>query len=144
MDKTLYETPFLSLKQRQNYIYVHESRSDGKLVALLVYDSSRPDVVLGRYEICPAHGDTSPQLAAITGGVEKGTTPVEAALKELWEEAGYGADAVDLEPLGEVCPSKAADTRMYLYAFDAYGKVQQAATGDGSAYEQGAYCPRES
>ncbi len=107
---------------------------------MLVYDSSRPDTVLGRFEICPAHGDPEPQLCAITGGVEKGKTPLEAAIKELREEAGYCADEIDLEPLGEIRPSKSADTRIHLYAFDASGKVQHEITGDGSFYERGAYC----
>ena len=110
METTLYETAFLSLKRRENYIYAHESRSDGKLVAILVYDSSRPDVVLGRYKICPAHNDPQPQLCAITGGVEKGKRPNESAIEELCEEAGYSAKAAELESLGEVRPSKSADT----------------------------------
>ena len=140
MEQILYENHYLSLKKRGNYIYSHESRSNGKLVAILVYDSSRPDVVLGRYEICPAHGDTSPQLCAITGGVEKGKTPIESAITELREEAGYCADESELESLGFVRPSKSADTVTYLYAFDANGKTQHKVTGDGSFYERGAYC----
>ena len=140
MEQTLYANDFLSLKKRGNYIYSHESRSDGKLVAVLVYDSSRPDAVLGRYEICPAHDDPSPQLCAITGGVENGKTPIESAIRELREEAGYCADEMDLDPLGEVRPSKSADTQTYLYAFDANGKVQHEITGDGSEYERGSYC----
>ena len=140
MEQILYENHYLSLKKRGNYIYSHESRANGKLVAILVYDSSRPDAVLGRYEICPAHEDTSPQLCAITGGVEKGRTPIESAITELREEAGYCADESNLEPLGEVRPSKSADTLTYLYAFDANGKVQHKVTGNGSEYERGAYC----
>lgn len=95
MEQTLYANDFLSLKKRGNYIYSHESRSDGKLVAVLVYDSSRPDAVLGRYEICPAHDDPSPQLCAITGGVENGRPsnrqsesferkPAIAPMKWIW------------------------------------------------------------
>lgn len=140
MEQTLYVNNYLSLKKRGNYIYSHESRANGKLVAILVYDSSRPDAVLGRYEICPAHDDASPQLCAITGGVEKGKTPIESAITELREEAGYYADECDILSLGEVRPSKSADTVTYLYAFDANGKAQHKVTGDGSEYELGAYC----
>jgi len=139
MEQILYENHYLSLKKRGNYIYSHESRSDGKLVAILVCDSSRPDAVLGRYEICPAHDDASPQLCAITGGVEKGRAPTESAITELREEAGYYADESELEPLGYVRPSKSADTVTYLYAFDANGKARHKVTGDGSKYERGAY-----
>ena len=140
MERTLYAGNYLSLKKRGNYIYSHESRSNGKLVAILVYDSSCPNLVLGRYEICPAHDDPLPQLCTITGGVDTGETPIESAIKEIREEAGYCADEMDLEYLGEIRPSKSADTRTYLYAFDAKGKVQYEAVGDGSKYERGAYC----
>jgi 8-oxo-dGTP pyrophosphatase MutT (NUDIX family) len=110
MEQTLYANGFLSLKKKGDYIYAHESRSDGKLVAILVYDSSRPNLVLGRYEICPAHDDPVPQLCAITGGIDIGHAPIEAAIEELREEAGYVAEPTELESLGEIRPSKSADT----------------------------------
>ena len=62
------------------------------------------------------------------------------AITELREEAGYYADESELESLGEVRPSKSADTVTYLYAFDANGKAQYKVIGDGSEYERGAYC----
>jgi len=136
--KELYHNKWLSLYQTGNYIYSHESRSNGKLVAVLVVDSTRPGKVFGRIELCPAHFDGF-QLTSITGGVEH-DDPVTTALHELDEEAGLKADKHDLIPLGTVRPSKSADTTVYLYMYDAKGQKPGEAKGDGSEGEQGAYC----
>ena len=40
--KELYHNKWLSLFQVGNYVYSHETRSNGKLVALLVVDSKKP------------------------------------------------------------------------------------------------------
>ena len=45
------------------------------------------------------------------------------------EEASYAAEEAELESLGAVRPSKSAETRVYLYAFDAHGKSQHEVIG---------------
>jgi hypothetical protein len=76
----------------------------------------------------------------LTSGVEKGKAPMASATEELREEASYAAEEAELESLGAVRPSKSADTRVYLYAFDAHGKSQHEVIGDGSEYARSASC----
>ena len=136
--KTLLENKWLSLKQVGNYIFSHETRSNGKILALLVFDSSRPGMYFGRYENTPCHFDGI-QLASITGGVEKDEI-IKTAILELKEEAGFVGKEEDLISLGTVRPTKSTDTVVYLFAFDANGKQAVKAEGDGSEGEVGAYC----
>lgn len=135
--KTLFENRWLSLKETEGYIFSHESRCQGNIVAILVYDSSKPDMVLGRYERCPAHFDGI-QLASFTGGVEKGDV-LATAVMEIKEEAGYDAKKEELIYLGTCRPSKSSDTVVHLVSWDANGKIQGEASGDGSEGEKDSY-----
>jgi len=56
----------------------------------------------------------------------------------LWEEAGYRVDVDDLIGLGQVRPSKSADTVVHLFAVDLTGKTQSTPQGDGSRFEANA------
>lgn len=138
MFKELFQNKWLSLRQVENYIYSHESRSAGKLVAVLVIDSTLPGQVMGRFEDTPCHFDGL-TLTSITGGVEN-DDPLTTAVHELKEEAGFDAHPIELVSLGTVMPSKSADTVVYLYLFDALGRQPGQAEGDGSEGEVGAYC----
>lgn len=138
MYQSLYETKFLSLREREGYTYAHMSRAEGGLVALLPYRVlDRRTEYLARYEICPAH-QLSPDTYAITGGIIDQEAPLQAAQREIKEEAGYQVERADFLALGMVRPSKQLDTRAYLFAVDVTAREQRAITGDGSRWEQGA------
>jgi 8-oxo-dGTP pyrophosphatase MutT (NUDIX family) len=92
---------------------------------------------LARLEVCPAHGPEL-ELCSITGGVEPEETIEQAALQELWEEAGFRANEYDLISLGQVHPSKSADTIVYLFAIDVGGTPQSTPKGDGTEWEKDA------
>lgn len=137
--KVLHKTDWVSLLQRDHYIYAHETRSNGKIVSVLVHDSTRPGHYYGRYEWCPAHC-ADRLLYSITGGVEH-DNPLQTAIDELWEEAGYKANLDEMLFLGDVYPYKAADTIASLYTYDAKGRSPDPnPPGDGSIHETHAYC----
>jgi len=136
MDKELFHNEWLSVKETPDgYVYSHETRCNGKIVAILVY---KEDEFLGRFEICAAHSPNI-ELCAITGGVEK-DDPLMTAIHELKEEAGIDAVPEELTDLGTVRPSKSADTVVYLYALFGGNKILGEAKGDGSVGERGSYC----
>lgn len=136
--KELYHNRWVSLRQINNYVYSHETRSSGQNVAVLIYDDSRKqDCILGRFELCPAHFDGF-ELCSFTGGVEKGD-PAGTAIHEIKEEAGYVAKKDELRYLGTCRPSKSADTLVHLFSWDAQGKTPGEIVGDGSAGEVGAF-----
>lgn len=135
---TLFANPWLSLKRIGNYVYSSETRSNAKLVAVLIFDSSKPRQYYGRFEDCPSHFDGI-KLCALTGGVED-DDPLSTAIHEIKEESGFTAEITELLNLGTVRSSKSSDTTVYLYAWDAKGKTPENPQGDGSAGEIGSYC----
>lgn len=141
--KTLYENEWLNLMETDDgYVYSHESRCNGQIVAILIYKHDDRDHIhiLGRFEDTPCHneGKKDFKLVSFTGGVEKGQIR-KTAIMEAMEEAGLEAKDDELKYLGYVRPSKSTDTFCYLFAIDASNKTLKEAKGDGSEGEKGAY-----
>lgn len=140
-DKLLYHTPYLSLKLRDGWYYFAQIPGSMGGVSILLYRTDDKDKsILGRFEVCPAHLDTTPALTAVSGGIEKGDSPIETAIKEAYEEAGYRLDPNELIDLGLCRLSTNQDTIVYCYAADVTGKERYEAPGDGTRGEVGAYC----
>jgi 8-oxo-dGTP pyrophosphatase MutT (NUDIX family) len=140
IDELLYHTPFLSLKLRDGWYYFAQIPGSMGGVSILLYRQDKDKPILGRYEICPAHLDTIPTLTAISRGIEEGDTPLETAVKEAYEEAGYKLDPAELIDLGHCRLSTNQDTIVYCFAADVTGKPRHHAPGDGTKGEEGAYC----
>ena len=139
-EKELFRNQFLAIINREGYTFGREVRCDGKIVSLLPFrinTGGQPTEFLSRLEVCPAHGP-APEQCSITGGVEPGQRVEEAAVQELWEEAGYCATENELICLGKVRPSKALDTTVHLFAVDVTAKKQLPPPGDGSRFEANA------
>jgi ADP-ribose pyrophosphatase YjhB (NUDIX family) len=141
-DRELYRGEWLSVRRTaDDYEYVHQQKMGREAVAVLGYVSSW---LLGRFEICPPHGDRFPTLCALTGGIEPGESPVEAAVRELREESGFDVPMHSIRGLGTpVRPSKASDTVIHLFTVPI--KTDQVegdffGPGDGTDGEKGAFC----
>jgi 8-oxo-dGTP pyrophosphatase MutT (NUDIX family) len=135
MTNTVFENKFLAIREREGYYFYHSTRTNGKLVVVVPYRKLGDTVeYLARVEICPAHS-LSPSIYSITGGVNAEETPLNAAKRELAEEAGYYVETEQLVMLGQLRPSKQSDTIAYLYSADLSGVDQQAIEGDGSHWE---------
>ncbi len=139
MDKVLFETNHLSLIERDGWYYFAKVPGSDGGVIILLYRIDSDKSILGRYEICPAHGDGL-TLTAIAGGIEKGDTPLETAVKESYEEAGYRLEPQRFIDLGRCNLSTNQDTLVYLFAADVTEIRRQGAPGDGTRGEIGAYC----
>jgi len=138
LDKVLFHNQYLAVIERDSYTFCREIRCDGTIVSLLPFRTSDDEwEFLARLEVCPAHG---PELerCSITGGVEPGESVEEAARQELWEEAGYRVGVDDLISLGQVRPSKSADTIVHLFAVDVTEKSRSTPPGDGTCFEASA------
>lgn len=139
MDKILFENPFIAVIDRGGYSFLHLTRSNGQLVAVLPYqETAMGRRYLARVEICPAH---SPNMepCSVTGGVDPdGSTPADIASRELLEETGYTLAPEKLQVLGTVRPTKQSDTTVHLFAADVSGLTAGDITGDGSKFEEGA------
>ena len=146
--KILKETEWISLIDRDGYIYSHESRCyKNATVALLPYRMHNNKLeFLIRYEYCPAHYiNKKMEATCITGGYDDNSISIsQTALKELLEEGGYDCELNELIALDWCWEGKASDTKVYLYSIDLTDKDRQQASGDGSDGEKGTYCKWES
>jgi len=131
--RVLFDTEWLQLKEVDGYVYSHEIRCNGSIVVVLPYRRVGKDAweFLLRDEVTPCWGGDKPTRSAITGGVENGE-PLEDAVRELKEEAGYTIAPDKFEFLGKCRGTKSSDTYYFLYAVDLAGQTPTKALGDGS------------
>lgn len=140
--QTLHENTWLSLKVIRKpeagisgYVYSHESRCQGRIVAVLPYRRSAAGhrEYLTKRETTPCWS-LQQVRSAITGGYEGGDIE-DDAVRELLEETGYPVTRDELIPLGESYASKSADTVYSLFSVDLTGREAGEAIGDGSRLE---------
>jgi 8-oxo-dGTP pyrophosphatase MutT (NUDIX family) len=139
---TIFQNKWLSLKKIKSdgagdgYIYSHETRCDGKIIAVIPYRKKGNGLeYIVRRETTPCWG-LSKNSSALTGGVESYENPKQCALKELREESGYICKPSDLEFLGNCFGTKSCDTVYYLYAVDVDKCELGEKSGDGSKYDE--------
>ena len=151
--RILHDNPWLQLVELRapdrginGYVISHESRCNGQIVAVLPSRSvpvpryMYPDQYLLRHEVCPPWG-IDPVACAITGGMDHvGESPLDVAVRELYEEAGYRVDPKMFTSLGTCRGTKSTDTVFHLFHVDLTGKEPEEAPGDGSRLEAEAWC----
>ena len=142
--KTIFSNEWLSLKDKGGYIFAHESRCHGHIVAVLGWRKKKEMEILGRFEDCPAH-DNGISLSSLTGGIEeKGdwdAMSLKFAQQELREEAGIEVDKDRFVSLGTIRPLKSSDAIIHLYSIELPDEEPvEDPEGDGSQGEVGAYC----
>jgi 8-oxo-dGTP pyrophosphatase MutT (NUDIX family) len=139
--ETLHDNEWLSLRVVRKpdagingYVYSHETRCNGRIVALLPYrDTDDGREYLLKAEVTPCWGFEH-FYSAITGGYE-GEGIEDDAIRELEEETGYEAKRDELIPLGLSFASKSSDTVYSLFSVDLTGREAGEAVGDGSRLE---------
>lgn len=139
--RTLHENKWVSLlcatdldRGVDGFVYSHETRCDGKIVAVLPFRLAVDGENTGRAEFLlhsennPAWG-WGPNLASVTGGQEH-KQPWEDVLRELAEETGYRVHPGVIKPLGTCRGVKSTDTVYSLYAADLTGVPQGSVDAD--------------
>ena len=144
-DKTLHKGKFVELKLREEddykYEFLHESRCDGNIVAVLPVHKEKGFLV--RHEFTPCWGEGL-NVSSITGGWEKDRheTPIDTVLEELREEAGIVLhDENAIRSLGVCRGTKSSDTLYHLFTVEladgTYDEVE--IEGDGGSLEARAH-----
>jgi len=143
--KELHNNKWLSLYQisdeetGMNYVYSHETRCDGNIVAVLPFrftvDGNKCPQVMLRKEVTPCWS-LEPVISSVTGGVDNGSTPTETAVHEIEEECGYKISENDLIHLGTCYGTKSTSTVYHLFTVDLTDKELVPADGDGSYLEE--------
>jgi len=153
MVRTLFPNEWVELRELvlpeqgvKGYVYSHEKRCHGHIVAVLPYrmdSDGNLEEVMVRQEVTPCWG-MKPVMSSITGGVEKDADgeldPLGTAALELREEGGLSVDLSELKSLGICRGTKSTDTVYHLYAADAADALEVEATGDGSRLESLVKC----
>ena len=110
----------------------------GDATAVLLYDSKRKKVLLVRqfrYPVYTVDPENAWPLEVVAGSVENKTRPMETAVREVEEEAGYSVDKKKLRYVGMCYPSPGGTCeRVYLYAVDISGQ-KKIFTGGGMESE---------
>lgn len=137
-DETLFKNEWLEVRKLDDwYTYWTNPKCESGII-VLVFDQSK-NLVLGRYEYTPCHASEH-KLTSITGGVEKGETPIYSAVREVKEETGiHDIEEKDLIDLGWYWPVKNSDHKVYMFAlkYDSTKKLGEI-VGDGTKGEEGA------
>lgn len=143
--KILFKNKWLSLKKitfgDSSYVFAHESRCDGKIIAVLPfrYESNGDVSFLLRKEIVPCWGEEFKlSIVSITGGVEDSIE--STVVHELKEEAGIEIKESDLISLGTCRGTKSIDTVYYLFGVNVTESEFSKHSGDGSYLESIASC----
>lgn len=147
-DIELFHNEWLSLKKIvvpegniKGYVYSHETRCDGKIIAVLPYrflfrKNKIETEFLLRREITPSWHPTEPIYSSITGGWEpKGI--LQTAVDEMVEETGYIVDPLEMIPLGNSYASKSSDTVYSLFSVNLTDREPGEPTGEDSTPETG-------
>jgi ADP-ribose pyrophosphatase YjhB (NUDIX family) len=136
-DKILWKNQWVEICLKDEW-YTYSRNRDGVFVlGYRVVEGAYEYLVRLEHNPCHSEGLISTSL---TGGIEKGSTPTETAVRELKEESGYEVSKHDLVNLGWVFPSKFSSDKTYMYAVDLTGLEAGVVEGDGTRGEEGAYC----
>lgn len=127
-DVYLLKNKWLSLKKMWGptgeYVYSHEERCEGHIVAILpwrrVSDRSM-ELFYVRDEFTPPWSANELQRSCFTGGVDEGEGFAVAAARELFEETGYQVDLSGMISLGTIRGAKSSDTIYHLFCVDLTG-----------------------
>ena len=150
-DVLLYDNEWVQLRILSNntkvkgYVYSHEKRCNGKIVAFLPYREVENGNIelLFRFEDTPCWSmDDFPQVipCSFTGGVDTGSTVYETIIKELEEESGYEMSAVDAISLGTCRGTKSTDTMFHLFTFNLTQREPTKPLTVESPHEGMSYC----
>jgi 8-oxo-dGTP diphosphatase len=134
-DKTLFSTPWLAIKQTPlGFYYAERKGKDSVGVFLIRKTGDRTYEVLIRQQ--PLCIDPADELALypcpITGGIDGEESPAVAAVREVYEEAGYSVSVI---PLGSYIVGTQINETCHLYYADVTGVEPTEAPQDGSFFE---------
>lgn len=102
------------------YEYLHESRCNGNIIAILPYRIVDEDLeFLLRGEITPCWNVRNLIICSITGGVDRNNSIISTVKKELHEESGYLIyQDDDLISLNTCFGTKSSDTLYHLFSIN--------------------------
>jgi len=152
--KTLHTNIWCSIKSIENkelgippFYFKHLEKLSNGVIAILPYRYNSVNLLHKQYllveELRPAwvlkeimRNEISLSLASITGGIDRGERPEDAAKRELKEETGYDIPLDSLEFLGFSKTDKDSSTEIYLFTVNLTDIKQGEIKRDGTPLEK--------
>ena len=138
-DKIIFSTPWINVKQTpRNFYYLERKGKDSVGVFLVRQTGDRTtyEVLIRQQPLCIDNREVNHTLTLypcpITGSLDGDELPAAAAVREVYEEAGY---TVPVLPLGRYIVGTQTNEICYLYYADVTAIAPAEAPQDGSFFE---------
>ncbi len=139
-EKTIFRTDWITVKQTAKGFHYLERKGRDSVAVFLVrrsnLNSSEYEVLIRQQPLCIDVPDINEEQrlypCPITGEIDEGESPEEAAGREVYEEAGF---SVQVLPLGKYIVGTQTNEICYLYYADVTGREPDVAQQDGSYFE---------
>jgi ADP-ribose pyrophosphatase YjhB (NUDIX family) len=139
-EKTIFSTDWISVKETARGFYYLERKGRDSVAIFLVKKSNSNrggyEVLIRQQPLCIDIPDINEEHrlypCPITGGINEGELPEEAAGREVYEEAGF---LVEVLPLGKYIVGTQTNEICYMYYADVTGIEPEVARQDGSYFE---------
>ena len=139
-EKIIFSTLWISVKETAKGYHYLERKGRNSVAIFLVRTSSvqrgEYEVLIRQQPLCIEIPDINEEHqlypCPITGGIDEGELPEEAAVREVYEEAGF---SVEVLPLGKYIVGTQTNEVCYLYYADVTDMEPEVALQDGSYFE---------
>jgi ADP-ribose pyrophosphatase YjhB (NUDIX family) len=139
-EKIIFQTNWLTVKETARGFHYLERKGKNSVAIFLIRkknpNTKEYEVLIRQQPLCIDNPDINEELklypCPITGGIDEGETPEEAAVREVEEESGFSIQVLQLDQYivgtqtNEIC---------YLYYADVTGLEPEVAKQDGSYFE---------
>ena len=138
--KTIFSTNWISVKETDKGFYYLERKGRDSVAIFLVRKSTvnreEYEVLIRQQPLCIDNTEINGELklypCPITGGIDGDELPEKAAIREVYEEAGY---SVQVLPLGKYIVGTQTNEICYMYYADVTDIEPEIAQQDGSYFE---------
>ncbi|MBP5975734.1 NUDIX hydrolase [Brasilonema sp. CT11] len=139
-DETIFSTDWVTVKNTsKGFHYLQRKGKDSIAVFLLRKNETNPqnyEVLIRQQPLCIDNTEIDGLLklfpCPITGAIDEGESPQEAAIREVYEEAGF---SIKVLPLGKYIVGTQTNEICYMYYADVTGIEPDIAQQDGSYLE---------
>ena len=139
-EKIIFSTNWISVKETNKGFYYLERKGRDSVAIFLVRKSDintkEYEVLIRQQPLCIDNTEINGELrlypCPITGGIDKGESPESAAIREVYEEAGFSVQVV---PLGKYIVGTQTNEICYMYYADVSNIEPDIAQQDGSYFE---------
>ncbi|MEQ8753566.1 MAG: NUDIX domain-containing protein [Coleofasciculus sp. G1-WW12-02] len=139
-EKIIFRTDWITVKETaRGYHYLERKGRDSVAIFLIRKSQSNNggyEVLIRQQPLCIDIPDINQEHrlypCPITGGIDAGESPEEAAVREVDEEAGF---SVQVLPLGKYIGGSQTNEMCYMYYADVTNIEPEIARQDGSYFE---------